>query len=110
MQTFTETAESLDSTTQFNGDPVTSEPIANVAVSTQQVIKSIDDTGFKRPLFSASFFPVGKQSHRRQADGRMVTFEVIEERLEFSDVYSKLDGYVSTWYSLQKKWVAISQA
>lgn len=66
------------------------------------------DTSLKKPVTPASFLPLGKESVRRQADGTVVTFRVIELVREYPGVPSKLDGYESTWYTKEKIWMNVA--
>lgn len=61
----------------------------------------------KKPVIPALFLPLGRESARRQSDGSMITFRVIELTKEYPGVYSKLHGEEGTWYTKEKMWVDV---
>lgn len=61
----------------------------------------------KAPRVPAALCKLGSERSRKQPSGDSVTFRVIKLKTEYADVYSKLDGFASTWFTEEKIWVPI---
>lgn len=58
----------------------------------------------KAPRVPARFLAIGTEKSRKQANGDTLVFRVVLLRREYTEVYSKLDGYSSTWYTEERAW------
>lgn len=64
--------------------------------------------GLRRPLIPARIVRLGAEMTRKQAVGSPVVFRAVKVETEWRGVYSRLDGYESTWHSIRREWVPVA--
>lgn len=65
---------------------------------------SVRDYAPKAPRVPARFLAIGTEKSRKQTNGDTLVFRVVLLRKEYTEVYSKLDEYSSTWYTEERAW------
>lgn len=68
---------------------------------------TIQKSGLRAPLVPAWLVSLGSERGRRQISGETQIFRSVSVKTEFTDVYSKLDGYASNWYSEERRWIPV---
>lgn len=69
--------------------------------------RSVRDYAPKAPRVPARFLAIGAEKSRKQTNGDTLVFRVVLLRKEYTEVYSKLDGYSSTWHTEERAWAPI---
>ena len=64
----------------------------------------------KKPGLPAFLFKVGDKRTKKQANGETVEFKVTKLKTLYKNVPSKLDGYPSDWWTLEKVWAPVDIA